>query len=123
MVTGKIDQNLGLHMIIDCYDCDEAKLSDPAMITESLDVFSEKIGNKKLMPPYVFKFNGNNPQEHGITGIVLLVDSHITIHTFPGKKHAFVDIFSSRDFDTDHAVSFMTTLFSAKAHDEKILRN
>lgn len=120
MITGKINQSYGPHIIINCYDCDETKLSDMDGIAAALDIFPQKIGMDKIMPPYVFKFSGNNPQESGITGIVLLADSHVTIHTFPEKKHAFIDIFSSRDFDANLAITFMNNLFSAKEHEVEI---
>jgi S-adenosylmethionine decarboxylase len=49
--------------------------------------------------------------------VVLIAESHITIHTFPDKDHAFIDIFSCKDFDTDYAVNYMINLFEAKEHE------
>ena len=100
--------------MLDCFGCSKEKLSDSALIYNSLDTFPEKIGMEKIMEPYVFKYTLNSADDWGITGIVLIADSHIVIHTFPEKNHAFIDMFSSKDFDSDFAVSYIKTLFDAK---------
>lgn len=102
--------------MIDCTNCSREKLSNTDLLFEVLDKFPEKMGAAKTMPPYIFKYNGSAPNEWGLSGIVLLADSHITIHTFPDKEHVFVDIFSSKDFDANLAVSYMTNIFGAKDH-------
>ncbi len=120
MLRGKQISYSGPHIILDCFDCDKEKLSDTALIYDTLDTFPQKIGMEKIMDPYVFKYTDSDPQSCGITGVVLIADSHITIHTFPEKRHAFIDIFSSKDFDSNFAISFMKTLFGAKDQDIQI---
>ncbi len=121
MIQGRqLSYTGGPHIMLDCFDCDTHKLSDVALIYNTLETFPEKIGMTKIMDPYVFKYNGATADEWGVTGIVLIDDSHITIHTFPDKKHAFVDIFASKDFDANFAISHMTTLFGSKTHEVQI---
>ncbi len=106
--------------MIDCYDCNKEKLSDMDMIFDTLNKFPEKIGMTKIMPPYVFKYQGVVPEDYGISGVVLIAESHITIHTFPEKRHAFIDIFSCKDFDTAPATAFMIDLFEAENYDVQL---
>jgi S-adenosylmethionine decarboxylase len=107
----------GPHLMLDCYGCNKEKLSDMDLIFDTLDKFPAKIGMHKIMPPYVFKYHGVVPDEWGVSGVVLIAESHITIHTFPDKQHAFIDIFSCKEFDTNYAINYMTNLFEAKEHE------
>ncbi len=106
--------------MLDCFGCLKEKLSDMNLIFETLDKFPEKIGLEKIMPPYVFKYNGATPEDWGISGVVLIAESHITIHTFPEKDHAFIDIFSCKDFNVDFAITYMSSLFGAKEHEVQL---
>lgn len=113
----KVTYGFGPHLMLDCYGCNREKLADMDLIFDTLDKFPVKIGMTKIMPPYVFKYHGVVPEDWGISGVVLIAESHITIHTFPDKDHAFVDIFSCKEFDTDYALNYMINLFEAKEHE------
>lgn len=106
--------------MIDCYGCNKEKLSDMDLIFDTLNKFPDQIGMTKIMPPYVFKYQGTVPEDYGISGVVLIAESHITIHTFPEKMHAFIDIFSCKDFDTAPATAYMIDLFEASNYDVQL---
>jgi len=111
----------GPHLMLDCYGCSTEKLSDIDFVFNILDTFPDKINVTKIMPPYVFKYHGKVPENWGISGVVLIAESHISIHTFPDKEHAFIDIFSCKDFDTDYARSELLNLFEATHHEVVLL--
>ncbi|KAF0133428.1 MAG: S-adenosylmethionine decarboxylase [Candidatus Saganbacteria bacterium] len=113
----KVKYGFGPHLMFDLYGCNKEKLSDMDLIFDTLDKFPTRMGMNKIMPPYVFKYTGSVPEDWGISGVVLIAESHITIHTFPDKDHAFIDIFSCKDFNTDFATSYMINLFEAKEHE------
>ena len=50
-------------------------------------------GDSKIMPPYVFRYHGEVPEDWGVSGVVLIAESHISIHTFPDKGYLSLDIF------------------------------
>lgn len=116
----KVQYGFGPHLMIDCYGCNKEKLSDMDLIFDTLDKFPEQIGMTKIMPPYVFKYQGVVAEDYGISGVVLIAESHITIHTFPEKLHAFIDIFSCKDFDTAPATAHMIDLFEASNYDVQL---
>ncbi|MFA5103965.1 MAG: adenosylmethionine decarboxylase [Candidatus Margulisiibacteriota bacterium] len=120
MKRGKVSYGFGPHLMVDCYGCNKEKLSDMDLIFDTLDKFPDQIGMTKIMPPYVFKYQGVVPEDYGISGVVLIAESHITIHTFPEKLHAFIDIFSCKDFDTSPATAFMIDLFEASNYDVQL---
>lgn len=111
----------GPHLMLDCYGCPREKLADIDLIFITLDTFPARIGMHKIMPPYVFKYSGKVPEDWGVSGVVLIAESHISIHTFPDKEHAFIDIFSCKDFDTDYARAQLLDIFEATHHEVVLL--
>ena len=108
----------GSHLMVDCFECAPEKLTDSAAITAVLDEFPAKIGMTKISPPYVFRCD--EKVKGGLSGVVLIAESHITIHTFPDQSQAFIDIFSCRDFNMSFAVEYLTNFFEAKRHSVKV---
>jgi len=73
------------------------------------------------MPPYVFRYEAEKPEDWGISGFVLIAESHISIHTFPDKNYLSLDIFSCKEFDSDHAISHVNNLFGVQKSEVKLL--
>jgi len=66
----------------------------------------------KIMPPYVFKYDGGDkPEDWGVSGFVIIAESHISVHTFPEKQYFSIDIFSCKEFDQDKALEFIKEFF------------
>jgi S-adenosylmethionine decarboxylase len=116
-MTTEIKYGFGSHMMLDCYGCPKDKLSDLDLIYSALDSLPARIGLTKMMPPHVFKYSGQAPEDWGVSGVVLIAESHISIHTFPEKAHAFIDIFSCQEFDTDFARRQLLETFGATGHE------
>lgn len=104
--------------MLDCFDCSEHKLSSAQAINEILENFPAKIGMNKISPPYVFRTG--NGEKGGLSGVVLLAESHLTVHTFPEKKQAFVDVFSCREFNLRFAADYLSNYFEAGRHEVKL---
>lgn len=107
---------LAPHLLVDCFGCSKDKLADREFISRTLRALPELIGQEAVLPPSVFIYSGLSPEESGVSGVVLTADSHITVHTFPEKKHAFIDIFSWREFDTARACNELVGIFEANDH-------
>ncbi len=111
----------GPHLTLDGYGCSREKLEDLELIYSILEDFPSSIGMNKIMPPYVFKYDGIKPEDWGVSGFVLIAESHISIHTFPCKSYLSLDIFSCKYFDMDNAIDYMTKTFDIKKFDKNIL--
>jgi len=105
---------LGNHLAIDGSGCRSEKLRDEGLIKELLDKLPENIGLHKMTEPKVVYHEAKNKSESGVTGFVLLCESHISIHTYPEKGFMVLDIFSVKEFDIDKMVNHMKSLFSPK---------
>ena len=101
----------GPHLMLDGYGCDKDKLTDLNLIYRILDELPTRIGMTKIMPPYVFKYSGVKPEDWGLSGFVLIAESHISIHTFPEKSFVSVDIFSCKTFDLEFAGEYLKEAF------------
>jgi len=102
----------GPHLMVDGYNVDYEILSSLEKITEFLDTLPEKIQMTKIMPPYVFKYDGGEkPEDWGISGFVIIAESHISIHTFPEKGYFSIDIFSCKDFNIKEAIDIIKEFF------------
>ena len=105
------EYGFGTHLMLDGYGCDRQRLEDISLIYNFLSEYPAQIKMTKIMPPYVFRYEAENSEDWGISGFVLIAESHISIHTFPDKNYLSLDIFSCKEFDSDHAFSDVNNLF------------
>ena len=82
---------VGKHCILELYDCDHAKLDDEAFLRDTITTAAKSAG-ATLLNLITHRFE---PQ--GVTGLALLAESHISIHTWPENGYAAVDVFTCGD--------------------------
>lgn len=111
----------GVHLTMDGYGCDRGALSDLEGIYAFLDEAPARIGMTKIMPPYVFKYHGKVPEDWGLSGFVLIAESHISLHTFPDRGYLSLDIFSCKPFDTCQAGDLVIKQFRVTRHEAQVL--
>jgi len=92
------------HLIIDGYTENKAILQDDQFIYNLLDKYPEQIGMTRIQGPVVFRYNGLKPEDWGISGLVFIAESHISIHTFVERQYMNIDVFSCKPFDSDRAI-------------------
>ena len=81
-------ENIGRHCILELYECDKAKINDEAFIRTTI-TSSAKVAGATLINLVTHSFK---PQ--GVTGLALLAESHISIHTWPEIGYAAIDVFT-----------------------------
>jgi S-adenosylmethionine decarboxylase len=111
----------GPHLILEAYGCPKHLLADLGLVSQALEAYPEQLDMTKIMPPYVFRYQGTVPDDWGVSGIVLIAESHISIHTFPDKQFVTLDIFSCREFDVDAAVEYFNGIFQPESVDKQLL--
>ena len=113
----------GLHVTIDASGCSKAKLMSVPLVYDILNKLPEKIGMTKMTLPYVVKWLDKfSSGTEGVSGFVMIAESHISIHTFPDQDYVFMDIFSCKNFDADKAVKYLLSAFEAKKFETKVLK-
>jgi S-adenosylmethionine decarboxylase len=121
MNSEKIKESFGPHLMLDLNQCNSAKLKDYGLIFRILDELPEKIGMTKITQPYVFPYAGLVPEDKGITGTVIIAESHISIHTFQEKDYCFVDVFSCKDFDVEFAAKYLINVFESRKYEKFVV--
>ena len=101
----------GTHLVLDGFTNNTSLLQDMDLIRVFLDEYPNRMRMTKIMPPYVFRYQGDSPQESGLSGIVIIAESHISIHTFPAKGYVSADVFSCKPFDVEDATQFLVEYF------------
>lgn len=112
-----IHQAFGPHLMMDCRQCDLAKIDDLAYVFNFLNDLPERIGMTKIIQPYVFPYSGLVPEDRGITGAVIIAESHITFHSFVEKDYFFFDMFSCKPFDVEHTEKMVLEAFGVKDYE------
>jgi len=110
----------GPHLLLDCYEADPVKLGDVALIYDFLEKLPVLIGMNKIGVPQIARFS--DPPQAGVSGTIMIVTSHISIHTYTLKRCFFLDIFSCQPFDVEAAIKYVREKFAVKDFTAKLLR-
>ncbi|MBR97377.1 MAG: S-adenosylmethionine decarboxylase proenzyme [Dehalococcoidia bacterium] len=89
-----------LHLLVDGHSSESNLLKDADKIQDLLDQLPGLIDMVKISKPFVVEYtDGISKIDWGITGFVLIAESHISIHTFPERNYVNIDVFSCKEFD------------------------
>lgn len=109
----------GYHLILDLEGCNGKLLnSEPAMLHLCHEV-AQIIGAR------VMKSGSHKFKPTGVTAFVIIAESHVSIHTWPESRKAFLDIFSCTEkFDADKLVDYTVGFLGGKKGQIRlVLRN
>jgi S-adenosylmethionine decarboxylase len=88
----------GLHLTLDGYHGQPERLADPEVVRAWLDELPQALGMNKLIQPCLVEVGVQNEKDPGgITGFVLIAQSHLSVHTFPRRGFVSADIFTCQD--------------------------
>ena len=88
----------GLHFTLDGYGGNPEKLNDAALMEKILNELPGKLGMEILAEPVVKYAEPRSVKDSGgYSGFVMIVESHISIHTFPKKRFVSVDCYTCSD--------------------------
>lgn len=84
--------DVGLEWLVDAHGCDPAALRDPARLDGLFTRAVDELGLHPLAPAQFHVF----PTPGGVTGMLLLSESHLTCHSFPEHGFAAINLFCCR---------------------------
>jgi S-adenosylmethionine decarboxylase proenzyme len=112
----------GPHLIVDGTRCDTQKLGDRILIEQILTDYPAAIGMTKIGGPYMFEYQAPDPAYSGVSGIVVIAESHIAIHTFPALDYFTMDIFSCKNFDHEKAIEYIKEALDVREMDRMLVQ-
>jgi len=80
--------SLGRHIIVEYYDCSPETLNDVTRIQESMEGAANKAGATIINSTF------HHFSPYGVSGVVVIEESHLAIHTWPEYGYASVDLFT-----------------------------
>jgi len=102
-------ESLGKHILLELFDCDGEILNSERKVSYILRRSAE-IAKAHIVGDFFHKFN-----PHGISGILVISESHFSIHTWPEYNYAAVDLFSCGDsLNMKGAIDFIKESFKSK---------
>lgn len=120
------ETTFGMHLMLDAYESDPVRLDDMKLVFKFLDTAPEVVGMHKISSPIVVNADesakGKDPG--GITGFVLIAESHISIHTFPKRGFFTLDVYSCNNFEdqVDKLMAYIKETFGYGEHELQIVR-
>ncbi len=96
-LTRKMHVPLARHTLLELHGCDAALLNAPDAL-KSLLLEAVRRGHGTIVTDVFHTFS-----PHGVSGVVVIAESHVAIHTWPEHRYAAVDIFSCGT-KLDHAI-------------------
>jgi S-adenosylmethionine decarboxylase proenzyme len=108
--------HLGKQIILELYQCNAQKLRDPAFIEKEMRQAATAMG-ATIVTSAFHHFSPN-----GVSGVVVIQESHLTIHTWPEHGYAAVDIFTCGDIEMHAGVEHLIKVLEAKEPSEQVLK-
>ncbi|MEM7180150.1 MAG: adenosylmethionine decarboxylase [Spirochaetota bacterium] len=100
---------LGKHVIAEFYDCDREAI-DKEELVKHIMLQAAEMSGATIVQPVFHKFS-----PHGVSGMVVVSESHLSIHTWPEYGYCAVDIFTCGDLiDNDIALNHLKENFHAQ---------
>jgi S-adenosylmethionine decarboxylase len=115
MISGK----LGMHWIVDAIDCRTPRLAQLDHLEASLAAIPDGLGLVRVES--VRTFQHDDEGETTLAGIVLISESHFSLHVRPRLRLVHADLFSCRPFDIDRARQLLQEAYDFVRHEEHLL--
>lgn len=102
---------MGRHVISELWGCDFDKLNDMEFIEKTFVDAALKSG-AEIREVAFHKFA---PQ--GVSGVVIISESHLTIHSFPEHGYASIDVYTCGDLDPTVAADYIAEALGAQTRE------
>ncbi|RMG60108.1 MAG: adenosylmethionine decarboxylase [Bacteroidetes bacterium] len=106
---------LGRHLLLELYDADPVRLDDQATIEAAM------LGAAAAAGATVRQATFHQFAPQGVSGVVIIEESHLTIHTWPELGYAAIDVFTCGPADPQAAASFLKEALGARRSQYQLL--
>lgn len=102
--------------MVDGYGGDATLLNDREVVLGSLEELVGKLEMEKLGEPVIYRAEPNGIKDPGgWSGFVVIMESHISIHTFPGRCFLSADVYTCKNgLNEEDVKSYIMEKFKLK---------
>lgn len=120
---GSQNDQYGLELVVDLYECNLEKISSEQNIREFvMKLCDEVIEMKRYGEPLIPHFGHDNPITSGYSLVQLIETSAVTAHFSEHKRSVYLNIFSCKWFDANRAARFSKIWFGARRVKRKLIQ-
>ncbi len=105
----------GTHTVFDCWGCDPDVLRDHVKILEALRLGAEAAG-ATVIHAHAHDFDGD-----GVSAILILQESHASVHCWPTKGFASFDVYTCGESDPRKAIPVILDAVGAERLDCRVI--
>lgn len=107
-------QALGVQYLADFADCNRRKLNDLEFLHGVLHKAALRAG-ATIVQEVFHQFN-----PHGLSGVIVIAESHLAIHTWPERGVAAIDLFTcDPDLKAEAAITYISESLEAQTTETK----
>ncbi len=100
-----------VHLMLELYGCNRELLSSEPLLRRALGEYPARVGMERVSPVHLYDIDTSNPLDAGMSGFVVIAQSHISMHAWPEYGEVDIDICSCKEFSQENAINFAKELF------------
>jgi len=100
-----------VHLMLELYNIEREILSNEPLVRNVLDEYPSRIGMEKVSPVHLYDIETSNPLDAGLSGFVVIAQSHVSLHAWPEYGEVDIDICSCKEFSQEDAIAFAKEIF------------
>src|SRR5882757_8247173 len=100
-----------VHLMLELYNIEREILSNEPLVRSVLDEYPSRIGMEKVSPVHLYDIETSNPLDAGLSGFVIIAQSHVSLHAWPEYGEVDIDICSCKEFSQEDAIAFAKEIF------------
>jgi S-adenosylmethionine decarboxylase len=112
-------EQFGVHIMIDGYGAAPELLSDEIYLKSLLHDLPSEMGMHPICAPQLVEVGPMNPKDPGgLSGFVMIAESHLSFHTFPKRGFVTMDLYTCQcGLDRQWAVNRLKAAFGLEDAD------
>jgi len=95
-----------VHLMLELYGCNRQLLENESVVRRALDEYPARVDMEKVSPVHLY-----HPLDAGLSGFVVIAQSHISLHAWPEYGEVDIDICSCKEFSQEEAIAFAREIF------------
>src|SRR5260370_36437140 len=99
------------HFMLELYGCDRQLLESESLVRRALDEYPARVDMEKVSPVHLYQIETSNPLDAGLSGFVVIAQSHISLHAWPEYGEVDIDVCSCKEFSQEDAIAFAREIF------------
>src|SRR6266853_3968732 len=100
-----------VHLMLELYNIEREILTNEPLIRRVLDEYPGRVDMEKVSPVHLYDIETSNPLDAGMSGFVVIAQSHISLHAWPEYGEVDIDICSCKEFSQEDAIAFAKEMF------------